>query len=131
MPLIEWNKELILGFDQIDAHHQQLVNLLNKAHDSFVQGVQPGTIDATLTELADYADYHFAVEEQLMRQQNYPDLAAHQQDHATFRSKVLEMRHSCSKETLPAQLEITVFLLEWLVMHIKITDRKSLVRQTA
>lgn len=128
MPFIEWNEELVLGLEEIDAHHRHLVDLLNNAHDSFIWGMQPGALETTMSQLSDYADYHFAAEEQLMQQQNDPGLVAHQQEHAAFRTKILEMRRSDTTETLPAQLEMIVFLLEWLVVHIKTTDRVSLAR---
>jgi len=128
MPLIAWSDELALGVPEIDAHHQHLVDLLNKAHDSFIWGLEPGQINGTITSLKDYADYHFTAEEQLMQLQHDPELASHQLEHQAFRTKVSELGTLQTRDSFPTYLAIIDFLLEWLVTHIKTTDRKSLTR---
>ena len=128
MPLITWNEDLTLGVPEIDAHHLHLVELLNKAHDSFIWGLEPGEINATITSLKEYADYHFAAEEQLMTIHPTPELDAHKAEHQAFRTKVAELGKLKSSDSFPAYLTIIDFLLEWLVTHIQTTDRKSLAR---
>ncbi len=130
MSLIEWNDELVLGVAVIDGHHQHLVSLLNKAHDAFIWGLTPGELTATLQELTDYANYHFAAEEELMQAHHYSGLAAHQREHAAFRDRIATMGHNPSGDSFPAYLELIEFLLEWLVTHIKTVDRQTVTAIT-
>ena len=122
-PIFEWNEDLILGNETIDEHHRHLVELLNSAHESFIYGMRQGGLKRMVAELVAYTDYHFAAEEAIMQDHQYPDRDAHIQEHETFRQKAMEMHEKYRKDHLPAYLEITVFLLEWLFAHINVTDR--------
>jgi len=126
MPLIEWNNELQLGRELIDDHHRHLVELLNRAHDAFIWGMEPGQIAQTVKQLKEYADYHFTAEEKLMLELHDPFLTDHRKEHEAFRTKVAEIGSIHTKDCFPAYLAIIDFLLEWLVTHIKTTDRTSL-----
>lgn len=123
MSLIEWNDDLLVGNEMIDGHHQHLVELLNHAHESFVYGMKPGALKRTVKQLIEYAEYHFSAEESLMREHRYPGLEEHLIEHEYFRAKVREMQTKHTGDHHPAYLEITDFLLEWLIAHIKTTDR--------
>lgn len=124
MSIVDWDDDLTLGIRQIDEHHQHLVGLLNKSHDSFVWGGKAGDQDLVLNELIDYASYHFKTEEDLMKSHCYPGLGSHQAKHEEFRSKILEFQRNQSRNTIGGHLDLLTFLLEWLIMHIKTTDRE-------
>jgi hemerythrin len=123
MPLVEWDNELSVGIRQIDEHHQHLVSLLNKAHESFVWGSQVGDRELIINELIDYASYHFSVEEELMKNCRYTGLEAHQKEHGNFITKIREIQYPGADEDIQGHLDIVTFLLEWLIMHIKVSDR--------
>jgi hemerythrin len=124
MPFVEWDNDLTLGIRQIDEHHRHLVDLLNKSHDSFVWGRQAGDQELILNELTDYAFYHFKTEEDLMKSSRYPGLETHQGEHEIFRNKLSEFQNNKSCEAMQGYLDILTFLLEWLITHIKTTDRQ-------
>ena len=124
MSLIEWNDNLVLNIEPIDTHHKHLVDLLNKAQDSFMHGVKPGEVEQIMKELVDYANYHFAAEEALMHQREYPDEEKHLQEHASFRSWVAGLIQEGNPDDLESYMEIANVLVEWLVSHIQEIDRK-------
>lgn len=123
MPIVEWNEDLILGNNLVDSHHRHLVELLNKAHDSYIFGMKSGELDKIFNELLDYADYHFNTEEALMKTNNYIEKDSHRAEHQSFIKQVTEMRLKQPPNDLESYLDITNFLLEWLLTHIKEVDR--------
>ena len=61
--IFPWNPQLETGIAIIDDQHRNLVILLNKLGQQYVQGVSKQAIEHILKELSDYADYHFQTEE--------------------------------------------------------------------
>ena len=123
MSLVEWDEELVLGIELIDSHHRHLVELLNKAHDSYLFGMKAGELEVIFNELVDYAKYHFAAEEALMKTYGYPETETHMAEHQAFIMQVVEMRKAQSSDKLASYLNITDFLLAWLITHIKNIDK--------
>lgn len=123
MPFIEWSDELKVGNETIDEHHRHLVELLNNAHDAFVYGMKKGELRRTIDALGQYAEQHFAAEESFMQNCAYPDYEEHLEDHRAFRATVQQLHLLHVGDNQPTYLEITDFLLEWLIRHINIVDR--------
>ena len=61
--IFPWNPQLETGIAIIDDQHRNLVILLNKLGQQYVQGVSKQANEQILKELSDYADYHFQTEE--------------------------------------------------------------------
>ncbi|KJS01740.1 MAG: hypothetical protein VR65_08335 [Desulfobulbaceae bacterium BRH_c16a] len=122
MPIIEWNDTYLTGISQIDEHHRHLVGLFNQTYLQFIKYASPDELSIVFDELIDYATYHFAAEEQLMQESNYPERVSHKQAHDEFIRRVLEMHTDyCSKRKSPF-LEILAFLQNWLAAHILQSD---------
>lgn len=124
MSFVEWNEDLFLGIRQIDEHHQHLVDLLNKCHDALLWGIRPGERTLLVTSLKEYALYHFATEEGLMKAHDYPELEAHLGEHGIFNATIVSLDDSSPLHDDQGYLDIMTFLLEWFVIHIKSVDRK-------
>src|SRR5690349_3131524 len=90
MPIIDWNIKYMLGIKEIDQHHRHLVDLLNTAYDDFKNGASVG--QSVISELADYVSYHFSCEERWMMETQYPNFAAHKEEHDSFAERVFEFR---------------------------------------
>ncbi len=123
MSLIEWDDDLVLGIALVDSHHRHLVELLNKAHDAYLFGMKAGELEVIFNELIDYAGYHFATEESLMKKFVYPETISHIAEHKAFIKQITEMRNHQGADKLQSYLDIADFLLAWLITHIKNTDR--------
>jgi hemerythrin len=102
---IEWNEKFSVNNTAIDAEHKSLFDALN----SFYQGVQSGasneSLAALLTKLADYAATHFRSEE-------------------IFMKKIGFFLESYNSGKAPASFEVTHFIMDWIVNHIKREDMK-------
>lgn len=121
MNIFEWEDRYAVGVAQIDEHHRHLVDLLNKAYHDFVHHASHRENAVILDELIDYATYHFTAEEQRMQDNNYPQMAAHKQEHEEFIRRVKEM-HADLQQRKVFFLEILQFLKGWLANHILRTD---------
>lgn len=119
MPIVKWNMNFLLGISEMDQHHQHLVQLLNDTYDEFREN---GIIDSTLiVKLTDYAGYHFACEENLMKEVSYPNFVEHKEEHNSFNSRIAEIQKAFKqKETV--SVELLWFLCNWITYHIQETD---------
>jgi hemerythrin-like metal-binding protein len=115
MEKITWVPSLSVGVAEIDRQHKQLI-----AMDGTT--VSSETVSGVLTDMTEYADYHFGSEEKHMQAYGYPDLEVHKNQHAEFIRKTAEfsLATMAYKETIPT--EILSYLRDWLVEHIMKAD---------
>jgi hemerythrin len=80
----------------------------------------------TLDFMIDYTDFHFSTEEKHMMEQNYPGLEHQKQQHAEFKNHLKQLVEDFEEEgpTKALSTSINVFLLKWLIKHIKGVDLK-------
>jgi hemerythrin len=122
--LINWYDRYNVGIASIDAQHRELAGILNALAASVVDGATTDSTRAILTELVHFTDAHFAHEQNLFRQANYPAANLHTRRHGFLR---LILKRGCealerNRGTVVAggQLE---FLRGWLMDHINRDDR--------
>jgi len=122
MSIFVWNKSFELGIEQFDDHHRRLVGLLNKMYDDFAAGTSQESLESVLDELVDYATYHLAAEEHWMKEQRYPELQQHQEEHKGFSNRIVEIQKDYHGRKAKLSLEVLIYLKEWLSDHILKTD---------
>ena len=77
MPMMQWNNSLSVNVDAMDLQHQKLVKLTNQLFDAMKVGKGKQAIEGVLRELVSYTKVHFAAEEKLMQEYDYPDYFDH------------------------------------------------------
>ena len=80
---MEWKKEYSVGIHEIDEQHKTLTECISGIQQA-VARYDRQSADAALARLADLAQFHFTVEESLMRIHDYPRLEEHADDHKQF-----------------------------------------------
>lgn len=123
MPFLEWNEQLSVNISSIDDQHKELVKMINELHDAACQLESQTDCEQIIERLKDYIKYHFAAEEKLMQQADYPQIDEHMQDHDKFIDRVLDFQFQLQEEKDITQ-ELLDFLKEWLTGHIKGSDKK-------
>ena len=105
--LMAWEEKFCLGLDEIDEQHKELGALFNQLHVAIQEHHGSATSREILDKLADYTRTHFAVEESLMRVSNYPDFAAHKQNHEDLIGQVKALQDKLAEQgaTLQTQLD--------------------------
>jgi len=125
MVIFEWNSSYLLGVAQIDEDHKQLVGLLNKVYETLLNGREKAEIEKMLDSLIDYATYHFAAEESWMKDNSYPGLEMHMQEHERFCKRIVEMQKDFYQGYTTVTLELLAFVKYWLLDHILSTDAEA------
>jgi len=118
MPMIEWKEEFNLGIEQFDTHHLHMVELLNRAHDNYMEDADVDALFATLHELFEYAIGHFRIEEQYMEETNYTGFAEHLEYHKGFSTQVTVMLQDMLVVWKKLPLEMLAFVKGWLTYDI-------------
>jgi hemerythrin len=120
MPHLQWSNALDTGIDVIDEQHKRIIQYINELHDA--QSTRDrNAVGLVVNDLVDYTISHFAFEESLMEQVDYPFLAPHKKVHELFIRKVdAFVRRFEAGEDVTADL-INV-LQRWLINHIKNED---------
>ena len=122
--LFHWSDDFSVGIQEIDEQHKELVDLLNQLHVAIHEHHGSETSRKILDELADYTRTHFAVEESLMRVSNYPEFAAHKQNHEELIGQVIALQEKLDTGKATITFELLHFLKVWLTRHINEADKR-------
>ena len=124
MSFAEWNKILSVGNKEVDGHHQHLIIMLNQLYEQINSGNIAISPEKMVDELTDYATYHFAIEERLMRAYKYPHMDSHVKEHQIFIKKIIEYQKTLVRGQNVLFLDLVIFLKDWLFNHITTNDIK-------
>ena len=124
MELIEWSDEMSVNIKRIDEQHKKLIDLLNSLFMAMLDGLAQNVIDKIVSELINYADYHFKTEEYFFEEYDYPDFHSHKIQHSYYKDEILNFKQELlnGKSTVP--IDVYNFLKDWLTDHILKSDQK-------
>ena len=135
METFRWNPCFVTGLADVDTQHQHLVGLLNQFGDLVMrsEGVGDGAIEDLFTELARYAEYHFAEEEALMKGAGVDarHVELHMQQHGGFLEEVTRLRANVAGGDGNGAKALLRFLTNWLAYHILGADQVMARQMTA
>jgi hemerythrin len=118
-----WQDKFNTGHEEIDKDHHILVDLIGQLHDAFASGHGHQSIGPVLSVLAEYTDFHFKREEELMDRLAYPKAAEHRAEHDSLRAKVFDIQQRYEGgEDAAIGNELLSFLHFWLYFHILDVD---------
>ncbi|MBN1867830.1 hemerythrin family protein [Candidatus Sumerlaeota bacterium] len=124
MSLIEWQDDYSVGIRNLDDQHKVLIDLINLFHDARSHGKEWQTLSIVLRSLMEYAATHFAGEEKLMIEHDFPGLHQHRLAHNEFVQKVSDFSEDFRESRAMLPQELMNFLGEWLVGHILVVDKQ-------
>ena len=129
MTEIKWDNSLSIGIKLIDTQHIMLISKLYDisvavAENPMIKGVN--SIIKTLDFLIDYTDFHFSTEEKHMKEQGYPDIDYHVEQHGEFKETLKNLLDDFDEEGATVDLAESVnqFLFNWFIKHITNVDMK-------
>ena len=120
----QWDSTLETGYEKVDNQHKQLVAALNALIEASKSGKGDKMVLETMDFLTGYAIKHFADEEKLQKQFNYPDYLNHKNIHENFKATVKKLTDRVRSEG-PSETvvnEVSISLGSWLINHIKGDD---------
>jgi hemerythrin-like metal-binding protein len=116
-----WGKRYETGIEPIDTQHKQLFQAINGLAAAMEAGVQTVQAQQSLEFLLSYTGEHFVAEEKFMASIGYPDLPAHQAEHAQLTATATMLREKL-EAGLPVTFNLSRFLADWLKHHINDVD---------
>jgi hemerythrin-like metal-binding protein len=133
MEAFAWDQNFETGLETVDEQHHHLVEIVNQLSEQLVKAEPEteGKLQYLFKQLADYANYHFAEEERLMRQVglDHRHVDAHVKHHHQFVEQVASMWRSRGAMASPAEV-VHGFLTAWLTFHI-LGEDQVMARQIA
>lgn len=122
MSFVEWKEEYSLGDKLIDSQHKSLFAILNDLAEAGPDDKEDASFKC-LGQMEEYARVHFREEERLMRDNGYPGLVKHIEEHKEFLRQVEDYKISIFSSYVPYQ-DIVEYLNNWLVEHVLGSDQK-------
>jgi hemerythrin len=122
--LLPWSDTYSVKIAAVDSQHKVLVDLMNELHQAMIARKSTEILGAVLANLVKYTKSHFAVEEGLMRVNQYPDLLNHKAEHEQFTQTIMGFQGRFQKHEAAMSIEVMDFLKEWLIKHIMGVDKK-------
>jgi hemerythrin len=129
--MITWKEDYSVKIAEIDRQHQKLVALINELETAMRAGKGKEALQKTLASLVSYTQTHFAYEEKLLAAHHYPDLKAHQAEHAALAQKAVALQKQYQEQQMGLTIPTANFLSDWLSSHILGHDKKYTPHLTA
>jgi len=119
-----WDQSFSVHIAELDRQHQLLFRTVAELHHALRTGRADSVDNNLIQYVIQYATEHFAAEERLMQQYDFPGLAAHRLEHETFSQKLAEFNlfNLAGKPDVPPHF--LTFLQTWLRDHVLKTDKE-------
>ncbi len=125
--MMKWDDKYSVGISLIDEDHKKLIGILNKAIFAKGHNNNPEELREVLREMINYTLTHFGTEEAYMKKFNYPEYQDHKEEHREFSIETIAYHDKLIEGDCQIANEILEYLKWWLVNHIQVTDKKSVV----
>ena len=124
-PLLEWKDEFVIGVEQLDIEHKNFINRLNELHGKMNhRHGDRYKIEGYLKEIYDRILAHFTMEEELMRDTDYPDYVQHKKEHDDFLVTVNDIIGQYRTDpNFSFHDTLEAILQHWISNHITTSDQ--------
>ena len=122
---LQWQPAHACGHPRIDADHRQLYLLVNRLLEHMQDpGIHPDALLADMAQIFEMARQHFLLEEQVLAQYGYEELAAHRQEHQHLLKKAGQLMAAAQAGTLGNDALLNFIIQELVVGHMSQADRR-------
>ncbi len=120
MDKIVFDDSLKVNIPTIDEQHARLIDLLNQLID-----YKEGEGNLSLADILAEVNSHFATEEALFDEYQYPESAAHKAEHQAYAQKLADFNAEYEQDqSIGLPDEMIGFLFGWIKHHIQVVDRQ-------
>ncbi len=124
IPFLKWDTKYSVQNAEIDRQHQEWFALISGFHEALLNGAGKEILRTLLAETTQYTFRHFAHEEELMYEADYPDRQHHIFEHQELANRAREFADRFESGQNATTLEYLVFLADWVKDHTSTTDRE-------
>jgi hemerythrin-like metal-binding protein len=118
---MKWDDSFAIGIEAIDNQHRKIFEHLLALENSVMKRDPWHILRFFLSQLADYMQFHLAVEEALLEIVGYPDRAAHGDSHAKLVAQIASLEQTLKNNATGESL--VGFFEDWFVRHVLSSDR--------
>jgi len=120
---LEWNEDMCVGIDKIDAEHKKILSITASIIEAIDNNSNAETIEKHFSALALHTATHFKHEEALMETMGFSELIEHQAGHQQFLEQLPKLKHKLLYSgNAGASEQVCQFLFDWVIEHILISD---------
>ena len=123
--MMTWSKSYETGNAEVDNQHKEIFRLVQHVLDADADMSASDKVETAMGFLTDYAVRHFASEEALMRECEYPNYENHKALHDNFINEVIAYIGNFAKggDSVTMSETINNFVVTWLKEHIMQCDK--------
>lgn len=124
MALIEWKDEYSVGVPDVDEEHRELIELINTLYERMRSSEREPDVMEFLGEIYARIASHFALEELLMRRNDYDELPEHKADHEQLLEEIRDIMDDYEDGRLLDEEELARRLDRWFSEHFRTRDAR-------
>lgn len=122
---LEWTEDMSVGIPEIDAEHRHFAQLINDLNQAILGHMELSVIRNRMSLILDDAALHFAHEESLFKQWDYPDTAGHTAKHFLATRAYLDIMATLKQDYVePDWIAVGLKVKSILVDHLLKEDMK-------
>lgn len=123
---LRWDETMVLGIEDIDDQHKIIIEKFTELSEAFQAGKGADGIMEMIAFLNDYAERHFALEDQYMLKYSYPKIDIQRKEHSDFTRDVRELRRRIQQDGASREIAIETSgkMIRWIIQHISSHDRE-------
>jgi hemerythrin-like metal-binding protein len=118
-----WSEAYSVNIAVLDQQHKLLIETVNQLDQALRKGEGKAALDSVLDKLIEYALVHFAAEESLMQEHDFPGYSTHRTQHEEFRKKLAEYLEAQKAGKPGTPVSLLFFMQEWMKEHLSKTDK--------
>ena len=125
--MFEWNNSMETGFLEVDGQHRELINKFNELVEAEAGGADRETSGGILDFIKNYAEWHFATEEQIMENYHCHMADENKKAHDEYRNKIgklYEQWKNSPDSDMVVLHDTIVELARWIIKHILTVDNQ-------
>lgn len=123
MAHFQWSEKYSVNVQKIDEQHRELIEIINKLHGALSKNHSKKMMGEIVEGLLKYISVHFATEEELMQQFDYPGYHDHKRAHDEMRAYVFNLSEAYKNKKIIISIKLMDYLKKWLSQHILGVDR--------
>ena len=117
-----WNNSLAIGIESIDKQHKKIFEHLLALENSVAKRDPWNIVRFLLSQLAEYMEFHLAVEEAMLEIIRYPRQTDHCQAHARIMEQIAELEKQLQRTG--SETILVSFFEDWFIRHVLSDDRQ-------
>jgi hemerythrin len=122
---IEWDDSFLIGIEELDYEHKVLINDINRLHLELARQDKKSEIEKCLGDIYARMQAHFALEEHVMKENQYEFFDEHKREHEKLLDGYSEyMMQILNGAVVSFSNPIEDTLRHWVSNHIINSDKK-------